>query len=212
MLNWISGFVGRWSGRVEKDVRDVIKWTVHALAGVVYTVFGHVGGAWREIFSGYDWIRRHTVDFAHDVYNWIRHIVTVDIPYLWHVLLSDVKGLVTLIAKTWDKAVALVEAAFKTALHAVDNAVKWVIDHVYGPLKAFADQIWHDLLKWGYVAWFYVTHPDKLAPILLRALIAAAEAAFWDISEPVGRFIFAILLKNALKLVRLIETILAAVL
>lgn len=212
MLEWIGAFVGRWSGRVASDVRDVVKWTVHALAGVVYTVFGHVGGAWHEIFSGYDWIRAHVAGFAHDVYNWIQHIVTVDIPYLWHILLSDVKGLIALIGKVLDQAIAAVAAALKAALRAVDDAIKWVIDHVYGPLKAYADQIWHDLLKWGYTAWFYVTHPDKLAPILLNALIAAAEAAFWDVAGPAGRFILGVLLKNAPKLAALLETIIAAVL
>jgi hypothetical protein len=212
MLSWIDGYVFRWAAVVATPIRDCIKWAVYALAGVVYAVFGNVGAAWTLIYDGINWVWTHSGNFAVEAVAWIKQIVTVDIPAVWNRLLAYAVAFDNLISQIWDKAVAAIADAYRRALQAVNDAISWVITHVYDPLKAYADQIYNDLLKWGYAAWQLLNDPGKLAGILLGALIAAAESAFWSIAAPVGKFALSIVLGNATKFASLLETILTAVL
>lgn len=207
MLSWIDGYVFRWAAVVATPIRDMVKWAVYALAGVVYGVFGNVGAAWVLIWDGINWVWTHSGNFALETVAWIRQIVTVDIPGLWSRLLSYVDQLEKLIGQLWDKAVAAIADAVRTALHYTDAAIQWVVSHVYNPLKSFIDQVYADLLKWGYWSWQLLNDPGRLAVILLGALIAAAEAAFWTIAGPAGRFALGIVLHNAARFAALLETI-----
>lgn len=212
MLNWIAGFVDRWRDRIGQDLRDLVHWTVHALAGVVYTVFGNVGRGWRHLWLAFEWLGRQATGFIAETYGWIRQIITTDLPWLWHILLSDIKGVLALIDRVYRTVAAAILAAVRYAESLVRGAIRWTVDHVWAPLKAYADAIYRDLLKWGYAAYQLVTHPDRLAVILLDAMIAAAEAAFWRIAGPAGRFALGLVLHNARRFALLLESIVAAVL
>lgn len=212
MFDWIAGFVARWAGRIGADILDVVHWSVHALAGVVYAVFGNVGNAWHLLWLSFHWLEVQTRLMGASVFGWIRQIITTDLPWLWHILLSDVKGLLAEIGRV----AGVVEADLLRGLNVlrgvIDSVVRWVVANVYDPLKAFADQLRADLEKWGFFAWRLLNDPPKLAAILLGALIAAAESAFFSIAAPAGRFVLGLLIHNAAKVASLLESIVAAVL
>lgn len=212
MLDWIDSFVYRWVNVVDTPIRDALKWTVHALAGVVYTVFGNVGRAWAGITGTADGLIHEATHFATVVYGWIRQIVLTDIPWLWHVLQSDVQWLINHVAAIYSDVLARILAAVRYAETLVQSAINWIIVHVYDPLKAEAERLYNDLLKWGYWSYQLLNDPGKLAGILLDWLIAAAEAAFWRIAPAAGRFILGVLIHQAPKLVTLLEDIFTAVL
>lgn len=212
MFDWISGFVARWAGRLQQDILDVVHWTVHAVAGVVYTVFGNVGRAWSGMWQSIHWLWIQASGYVAEVFGWIRQIVTVDLPVIWSTLLADVRGVLGEIGRVWSDLVARIEQLGRYAAGLVQQAIVWVVDHVYSPLKAYADAIYNDLLKWGFYAWRLLNDPPRLAAILLGALIAAAESAFWSIAPPVGRFVLGILLHNGQRFASLLESILTAVL
>jgi len=211
MLDWIEGYVKRWAAFVLAPIIDLVHWGLHAVAGVVYTVFQHVHAAWLVVHGAATHIADWLEHFGAELVAYIKQIVTVDIPVLWNIMLQNVKGLLADIAKIWGEAQALIQKALDSALLAVASLSKWVIDNVWNPLVASVKQLEADLLKWGYAAWQLLNDPAKLASILLGALVAAAEDAFWSLAGPVGRFALGIVLRNAGKFAQLIEAIVSAV-
>jgi hypothetical protein len=212
MLNWIAGYVGRWAGVVDIHVRDLVHWAIHALASVIYTVFGHVGNAWGDLLAAFKWLHSHAADYVAWTIAHLRQIILVDLPKLAATALGYLKQALAFATTVYHLALAGIARLHDLARQWVADALQFVHDHVYAPLLALARQLRTDLLKWGYYAYQLVTHPDQLAVILLDALIAAAEAAFWRIADPAGRFALRLILSQPLRFARLAETIAAAVL
>lgn len=212
MLDWIADYVERWSAYVAREVRDLVHWGLHAVAGVVYSVFHAVSGGWDWMLTGTAGLWKYAEGFSLEVAAWFRQIVEHEIPALWLDLVGLAHQVGVDIGHAINYVLGKVEALGAAVGRRIDDLAAYVDTHVLKPLTARADQIYNDLLKWGYYSWQLLTHPARLADILLGYLIASAEAAFWTIADPVGRFLFAVLLKNATRFARLIETILTAVL
>jgi hypothetical protein len=212
MLDWLKGYVARWAGVVDSATRDLVHWAVHALAGVVYAVFGNVGRAWHDLFTAYHWVRSTAADLVGWIVTHLTYIVKHDLPLLAHSILSYWRDALNFATSLYHAALRAVESLAKVARRWVDDAIGWVITHVYDPLLADARQLRSDLLKWGYTAWQIVTHPDRLAAIVGDALISWTEQQFWRIAGPVGTFALRIVVANLRKFVALAETIITAVL
>jgi hypothetical protein len=212
VLNWIKGYIDRWSGVVDSATRDLVHWAIHALAGVVYTVFGNVGSAWHDLFTGLRWLRSTGADLATWLTNHIVWIVTHDLPRLGQLILGYWRDALNFATGLYHDALRAVEAALGVARRLVDDAISWVTTHVWDPLLADAKQLRADLLKWGYTAWQIVTHPGQLAAIVGDALVAWGEAQFWRLAQPVGTFALRLVVANLRRFVQLAETILTAVL
>lgn len=211
MLNWIAGFVDRWTPVVSTAIRDLVHWAIHALAGVVYTVFGHVGAAWREVYDSLTWHLRWAVAFVHSVVSHLDTIITKDIPFLWKYFLAQVVHIGHLIVAALNQALAFADSLYHKAVNAIDALNRWVNTHVLLPLSALIAGLRRDLLKWGFFAYQLLNDPGKLAAILARFIVAAILAIFWTVAGPVGEFIAGIILKQLPRFVKLVETILAAV-
>lgn len=212
MLTWIAGYVGRWAGVVPNAVRDLVHWGLHALAGVVYTVFGRVGGAWLQLLAALKAVHAAADDFMASVYGHLRQLVLVDLPKLAADALAYYRAGLAFARQLYDSALRAVQLARDYAAALTDSALAWTRQHVLAPLSDLITQLRADLLKWGYTAWYYVTHPDKLAPILLDALVDAAEGSFWRLAGPVGQFALRVVVANAGRFAQLAESIITAVL
>jgi hypothetical protein len=212
MFSWIDNYVGRFARTVASEVRSLVGTLVHAVTGVIYTVFGNVGAAWDQVLTEAHNVWQFSSQFADWVWRWFHQLITVDIPYLWSWSLAQVRQLGTDAVNLYNKGVAFTQRVYTDVLLRIAAGLQWVITAVWDPLKSYADQIYKDLLKWGYTAWYYITHPDQLASLLLGYLIAAAENTFFTIAGPAGRFILGVLLHQSQKFIALLEEIIAAVL
>jgi hypothetical protein len=76
----------------------------------------------------------------------------------------------------------------------------------------FDEIIKHWIPHYAYQAWWYATHPDALASILLWHIIKYLEKYAWTAARYLGQFALALVLHNARRLAALIEEILTAVL
>jgi len=98
-------------------------------------------------------------------------------------------------------------------LHRTFNDVTgWVVRDIWGPLKRFLDMTWCDLLKWGYTAWYYITHPDKLAALIFWYIVSLLEVNAWEAAKLLGTFVTALFLHNIRRVALLLEDIISAVL
>jgi hypothetical protein len=212
MFDWIADYVQRWAGVVEAHVLDALHWAVHAAVGVYNDVFTFVGAAWQKFYAAIGLVWRYANQYLIQAALWIIHLVTVTIPVLWVHMLAGVANAINWATTLYNRAVAFANALWLDVLQRIANVITWVTNTIWAPLKAAVEQVASDLLKWGYYAYQLVTHPDQLAVILLDALIAAAEAAFWRIAAPAGAFALKLVMANAARFAQLIETIIAGAL
>lgn len=212
MLEWIAGFVDRWAPVVSTAARDLVHWGLHALAGVVYTVFGHVGAAWLSVWDSIKWHLKWADAFVRAVIAHIDTIVTKDIPWIWAYFLSQVKQAALNLLHNIEKVTAYAFGLYQRAIRAIDDLNNWINTHVLLPLNGDVAQLRKDLLKWGFFAYQLLNDPGKLATLLAEAMVSALLAIFWKVATPVGKFIIGIILKDTKRFVQLAETILSAVL
>ncbi len=211
MLGWLDRFFHSVTGTVGSAVSAVVHYAVHALAAVVFAVFGLVRGAWEWCLSGM--VELHTAldDFTKAVVDFAKWLATVALPALrkWAaaalaLLAHDLSLLRTWALEQFAKVALAIDRAYR-------DAVTWVTVHVYDPLKKYADLIAADLRKWGYTAWYYITHPAMLAELLLVPLVTTFEKYAWAIGKMLGQFLLALIAQNIPKLLTLIEDIITAV-
>jgi hypothetical protein len=212
MFTWIAGYVGRWAQVVPDTVRDLVHWGLHALAGVVYAVFGNVGRAWKAVVTAAQWLWRTAGRYVAAVETALRYVIKVYVPAVWHQAeawwkdaLSYADGLYRLALR----GIADLRAWAETGLAAVRS---WAVTNIWAPLTAGLAQLRSDLLHWGYTAWYYVTHPAALAPLLIDAMVAAAIAAFDRIAPVAGEFALRLVARQPGRWLALLERIVSAVL
>ncbi len=212
MLDWIAGYVGRWSGEVVDATRSLVQWGLHALASVVYTVFGNVGKAWGNIIDTiadlYTEARNFATEVAHTLY-WIVHLYVLP---LVNRLTADFHTALTFAESVLKYARLAIDAVNHALAAGLQDVRTWADRNIFAPLTAAIKTVEANLIKWGLFAYDLLTHPEKLAPLLIRALITAAEDIFWDIAAPIGEFAFRIVVKDLNRWLKLAETIIAAVL
>lgn len=212
MFDWIAGFVNGWLGRVAAPILDLVHQVVHAAVGWLLGIIHGVQDAFSFWIGVINWLINQVSKLFNEIGSWI--------DYLWHVILPYIYGRIEAVfnyaIELWRDAIAYAARGLAALEHWawswIQYVLRWAYDNIWLPLKKYADAIWDALVKWGYYAWWWITHPAELATALLDYLIAAAETAFWRIAAPVGEFALRIVVANLQRFVQLIETIIAAVL
>src|SRR6266567_8715506 len=159
MLSWLGGWFDRFGGAVDSTVLRMVRWVVHALASVVYTVFSHVGRAWDDMYAAGNWIRRTAWQFGEAVYRHLRTIVLHDIPKLFHWAEARLRSLEHWVLAWLHRLLADLAKLRVAVLGWITALYRWAWQHIYVPLFGFAKWLEQLLRKWAYTAWWYVTHP-----------------------------------------------------
>lgn len=212
MLSWLDRFWRSASGYVDDKVRSTVHWAEHAIMGVVLNVFGLVGTAWRYAQQGWAAGWAELGSLAHSVWAKFQYVLHVLIPELGRWVSSQVARLLAFAQGIWSGLLRLISAVDARLTAAFTAAIAWVLRTVWAPLKAYADQIWHDLTKWGYTAWWLVTHPDQLAELLIFHIVASLEAHAWQVARLLGTFTLALIRANLRRIAQLAEDVITAVL
>jgi hypothetical protein len=212
VLSWIASFIGRWSGTVSAAVRDMVHWAVHALASVVYTVFGNVGKAWHEMWAAASWLETAAGRFATSVYDHLRAIVVHDIPLIYAWALKWIRAVEAYAVALYHWAARELGVLRALAWSWILDVRAWALRDIWDPLHARTDQIWQDLLKWGYTAWWYLNHPAAFVAIIGDAITDWLEANAWATGRKLGTFALALMAHNMRRLLALAEDIVTAVL
>lgn len=212
MLDWIAGWAARFLGLVGPAVVDLVKWGLHALAGVINAIFAEVAAAWHDMWAAMLAIERACFDFGAAVYGLAVKTLKYWVPKLLRDLAAAAHALWRGIDWVWAHAVQLVKELRATAWAWINGLWHMVLRDVWKPLKDFADHTYSLLVKWGYTAWWWVTHLPSLAEALVFHIAAAIERHAWALARMLGTFLTALVLHNARRVVQLAEQILAAVL
>lgn len=211
MFDWITHWFINWGPLVERKIIDMVHWAIHAVASVLIAVFSHVLGAWKWFYSAVIFLAYEEIHFAEDVYNFGRRVVAVYLPRLSHWALGWIQFLRRLIVAVYDTLTRALDTLRRLTYSLILALWRNVLKYVWDPLKRYADLIWHDLLKWGYVAWWWITHPEELAEFLFWHVISALERHAWDAGKRLGTFGLALVRSNLHRFLILAEDIISAV-
>jgi len=212
VISWLTGWVSRFIGIVGQATVDLVHWAVHALASVVETIFGDVGRAWLTMWHGIAAIERACWEFGAAVFGLAVKVLRYWVPRLLHDLAAAVVSLWHGIDWVWSHAVRLVNDLRRLAWKWILDLWHMVLRDVWKPLKDFADHLYKLIKDWAYVAWWWITHLDRLAEAMIFHLAASLEKHAWELAALLGRFVTALILHNARRIVTLVEQIMAAVL
>lgn len=212
ILGWIEdhtvGYLrAGWQGAV-----GLVKDAVHALAAWVGGIISHVGGAWdfmvdgaTALYHGLNWL-------GSEVYGTLSWVARVAIPDLARWTAGEVSALVGRIVAVLRWTAGQVADLVGRIAHAVASLTQWVVAHVWTPLIGYVRDIYAKLKQWAYTAWFYVTHPDKLAGLLWRYVVVEIAAGFDWAARYIGHFVVITFLNNLTRLVGFVESFLADIL
>jgi hypothetical protein len=212
VISWITGWVGRFLGLVSDATIALVHWALHAVVTAVEFVFSDVAKAWRAYWAAVTALERACFDFGAAVFGLAVKVLKYWIPRLIADLKAAALALWHGIHWVWSHAVALVNDLRKLAWSWILSLWHMVLRDVWKPLHDFAGHLYHLILAWAYVAWWWITHLDRLAEALVFHLAASIERHAWELAGLLGRFLTALVLHNARRLVQLAEQILAAVL
>ena len=212
MISWLTGWVGRFLGLVSDATLTLVRWALHAIVTAVEFVFSDVARAWRAYWNAVAALERATWDFGAAVLGLAVKTLKYWVPRILGEIKTAVLALWHGIAWVWSHAVGLVNDLRHLAWSWILNLWHMVLRDVWAPLKAFADHLYHLILTWAYVAWWWITHLDRLAEAMIFHIAAAIESHAWELARLLGTFLTALVLHNVRRFVLLLETILAAVL
>lgn len=212
MFDWVTGWFIKWAPLVDQKIRDMVHWAIHAVASVLIAVFRHVLDAWKWLIYGLAFLGYEEIHFAEDVWNFGRRVVHVYIPRLLKWTWGWIGFLHKLIWTIYSALVRALDTLRKLAWSWILALWRNVLRFVWDPLKRFADLIWHDLIKWGWTAWWWITHPEALAGFLFWHIIHWLEFYAWEAGRRLGTFGLALVRHNLRRFLILAEDVISAVL
>jgi hypothetical protein len=211
MLSWLDSFFSRVRGAIGSAVSDAIHYAVHALAAVVFAVFGLVGRAWSALVGAVRSFHAQLDRFAQEIINFATYVVKVLVPGVVAWVKTEITRLETALAQAAHDLATWVNDLIGRIAAAAADVIQWVLANVWAPVQAAIGLLTANLEKWGYTAWYYITHPDQLAELLINSIVTSLETHSWDIAKRLGQFTLALIAQNIPRLLQLIEDILTAV-
>lgn len=211
MLSWLDSFWHSATGYVGDQVANAVRWAMHGITGVILSVFGLVRGAWSRLAgaAGAAWSSVESLGLATwHKFAWLIRVVIPGVLRWAAAWLARLQAFALAIWRQLARDIAAVIARITATAAAI---TRWALRTIWAPLKALADLIWRDLLKWGYTAWWFITHPDKLAEHLIFHLVTSLEAHAWTVARMLGTFTLALIHANLRRIALLAEDIITAV-
>jgi hypothetical protein len=212
VFDWITHWFISWGPQVEQKIIDMVHWAVHAVASVLIAVFDHVLSAWKFLIYGLGFLGYEEIHFAEAVWGFAYRVVWVYIPRLLRWAWTWIGFLHKLIWTIFGDLVRALDTLRRLAWSWILTLWRNVLRFVWDPLKRYADLIWHDLLKWGWTAWWWITHPESLAGFLFWHIIRWLEFFAWEAGKQLGTFGLSLVRHNLRRFLILIEDIVSAVL
>src|SRR5574337_302127 len=150
--------------------------------------------------------------FAHAVYAYLYKLVKVLLPQILNWVNNQ---LAQLTGWVWGYITGLIrslDSLRRYLLAQISAVTSWVLHSVFDPLIAQVKSLWTKLQQWGYTAYWYVTHPQDLADLLLHYLLVSLQKSVWAVARTMGEFFARLFLQNVPRTITLIEQIIADVL
>lgn len=172
MLNWLTSLFNNPIA----DLKAAWKWLTGAISAV-YSYFDHLIN---QLEDALNWLERQINQYISDIeraisdaWNAVQWVIRVGIP-------QAVKWLENEIAKAYNYAVGLYHWALSElqrlenwALGELEKLYQWVLKNVWDPLWNAIQNVVRWVEKEGAYVYYLLTHPDQLAALLGKYLLAS---------------------------------------
>ena len=211
MIGWILGIVRSITG----SINNVINWITNIIAAVysfidreVSALGNEIVSVWHSADSLFQQAWHYIVqvyDFAVSIVNVIIHNVIVWVQRIWNDLYSYAHGV-------YETLVSWVDFLRHWIAVLIDDLRSWVINDIWHPLFTGLS----DAIKWitheGALAYYLLTHPDKLAAILAKWLWQSYIDLLKTFGKVIGRWLLVSMRDLAGPFLDILEAILSGIL
>lgn len=212
MIDWLSKIFSAAGSVIPTAVKNWVYTMIHGVAGLMNTVFGHVGDAWNFWWG----VAEGAIWGFEDLNKGLWHALSVvKLTWIGRVITWAANWLSSLgrwIEDTIRWAARFIGYVRDLAWHWVQSAVHWAIVNIYDPLINSVVDLYHKMRQWAYVAWWYITHPAALVEALFWFGVDAAQRHIWGLAAVFGEFSARLFLANVPRVIALVERIAADVL
>lgn len=193
MLNWLTSL---FSNPIA-DLKAAWKW----LTGAISAVYSYFDNLINQLEDALNWLERHINQYVSDIYkaiqyawNAVQWVITVGIPQL-------AKWAENEIAKAYNYAVGVYHWILSEigrlenwALGELNKLYQWVLRNVWDPLWNTVKSIVQWIEREGAYVYYLITHPDKLALLLGKYILAS----WMGLASKYGKIVARWILHNAL--------------
>ena len=168
-LSWVHGL---FSGAGD-IVKEALAWVEHAMAlmwRALVHVFSLVNDAWKHMVIAAQIVADLIYGVAHKLYVLAHWVVHTALPAVYRWIAHEAARLESLARSLVSHLREWAADLIRDLWSFVNGIVPWVLDHVYKPLHDLATRALHWIEHEGYYAYNLLTHPDRLALLLLAPL------------------------------------------
>lgn len=212
VFDWLKSWFPKWLGIIPDAIINLVHWSIHAVTGWAGNIFSLVGASWTDYFKSHLTFFTGITHFAWRTWRHFEAILKHDFPTLWRWVRDAKTFLQRMIRLVERLALRLYHNALAFIKRVRNDIVQWVHRDIWKPLHDFSTWLKIHLIKWGYTAWYYVTHPDKLAAALFWFIVGLLEKNAWQVAPKVGTFFLTLFLHNMRRIAHVLEDIIDAAL
>lgn len=211
LVNWVKKYFNWWKGFETAVWLDPLEALIRGLTGSFSDQDAAGAQAWTVYYTDNTYYVQQLVKFVTATRNAHGYTLHVRIPGIiswagtgFARLLAAIIGLARALARD----VAMLTGLLASRITALTT---WILRKVWAPLWAFITATYRDLLKWGWVAWWWITHLASLAEAMIFFIARAMEKYAWELAGMLGRFVVSLIVRNARKIAEVAESIVVAV-
>jgi len=211
ILGWIDSFFAKAYSEEWSIISAPLHWAIRGISALVFGQFQNTTSAWTVYYSDTNYYVTQIEEFITSSKNAHGYTLRVRIPSIVHWATLSLARLLAAIISL-GRAIASDVARLTAYIGArIAALTRWILKNIWAPLYALIQKTYADLLKWGYVAWWWITHLHELAEALIFHIALSAENHAWELAGMLGRFAVSLILRNARKIALTVEDVITAV-
>lgn len=211
MLNWLTSL---FSNPVA-DLKAAWKW----LTGAISAVYSYFDGLISQIDNGLNWLSQHVTQYVNDIDNVLGSLGN-GIYWVIHTGIPDaIRWAQNEIAKAYNYSLGLYHAALNElnkliqwAQSELDKLAQWAIKNIWDPLRSGIQRVIRWIENEGTFVYYLLTHPDKLALLLGKYILASWMALASKYGKIVARWILHNALSDGAWLANFLENVISSLL
>lgn len=209
MWNWLRGLYNDAKG----GLSTIEKWIVAGLTAVYSYIDDYVHQLEAQLGYLYDESKQLYEQFYQyliSLYNLAQWIINTGIPNVENWAWGEIQKIYGYINSVEAWIGSFVQKVVSWALSALDGLAQWVISNIWNPLWNYIQGILHWIENEGALAYYLLTHPDKLAAIIGKYLLSAWMSLGRTYAKPFVRWLIHNMLSEASFVGSILEDIIAS--
>lgn len=212
MFGWIESVLSDLGHDIASGIVNLIRFMIRGLYSFLHDLFSATWNAWGEIWNGVHDLWAALWNFGEAVYAKLFNLIRILIPWLTNLVNWVYQTAIHYATAVFDDLSSWMTGLYNRLVAFVNAMQKWVITDIWDPLSRTLSPLIDWIAREGATMWHYFTHLDDLAELLFWYLVNKLEKYAWDAARVLGQFFLALIVRNLVQFITLIEDVINAVL